>query len=170
MESKIIYKPIGIIHTPFTDVDEMPIQPAGDTSAPGYAEIFPEYVKGLKDLEGFSHVILLYHLHKITAHSLMVTPFLDSQPRGVFSTRAPVRPNPVGLSVVNLTGLHDNELHFADLDILDGTPLLDVKPYIPAFDAPHDVRTGWLENALGDVRSTKSDDRFSEKDVDGPQD
>jgi tRNA-Thr(GGU) m(6)t(6)A37 methyltransferase TsaA len=158
---EVIYHPIGVIHSPFTDLREMPIQPAGDASAPGYAELFPEYARGLKDLEGFSHVILLYHLHEISTHQLIVTPFLDSQPRGVFATRAPVRPNPIGLSTVELTGIHVNELHFANLDILDGSPLLDIKPYIPTFDAPDGVRIGWLENTRGDMKSTRSDGRFS---------
>ena len=158
---KIIYHSIGIIHSPFTDLDQMPIQPTGDASAAGFAEIFPDYVGGLKDIDGFSHVILLYHLHKISTLKLVVTPFLDLEPRGVFSTRAPVRPNPIGISVVRLTHMSENVLHFADLDVLDGTPLLDIKPYIPAFDAPADVRVGWLGNVNRDVKSMRSDDRFS---------
>ncbi|MAU01241.1 MAG: tRNA (N6-threonylcarbamoyladenosine(37)-N6)-methyltransferase TrmO [Anaerolineaceae bacterium] len=158
---KIVYQSIGIIHSPFTDLAQMPIQPTGDASAARFAEIFPDFVEGLKDINGFSHVILLYHLHQISTLKLVVTPFLDSEPRGVFSTRAPVRPNPIGISVVRLTRMNDNVLHFADLDVLDGTPLLDIKPYIPDFDAPTDVRVGWLENVNHDVRSMKSDDRFT---------
>lgn len=158
---EIEYHSIGVIHTPFTSLDQMPIQPAGEASAAGFVEIFPDYIEGLKDLDGFSHLILLYHLHKVSASKLIVTPFLDSEPRGVFSTRAPVRPNPIGISVVRLTSVSGNNLHFADLDVLDGTPLLDIKPYIPDFDAPGDVRLGWLEDAKGNVKSMKSDDRFS---------
>lgn len=158
---KIVYQSIGIIHSPFTDLAQMPIQPTGDASAAGFAEIFPGFVEGLKDINGFSHVILLYHLHQASALKLVVTPFLDSEPRGVFATRAPVRPNPIGISVVRLMRMSDNVLHFADLDVLDGTPLLDIKPYIPDFDAPTDVRVGWLENVNHDVRSMKSDDRFT---------
>ena len=157
----IVYRPIGVIHTPFEDLDQMPIQPTADSSAAGYVELFPEYVEGLKDLDGFSHLILIYHLHEASVSKMVVTPFLDSEPRGVFSTRAPVRPNPIGVSVVRLTSISGNVLHFSDLDVLDGTPLLDIKPYIPEFDTPEDVNTGWLENAKGDVRSMRSDDRFS---------
>lgn len=158
---EIVYHAIGMIHSPFTSLDQMPIQPTAVASAAGFAEIFPDYVEGLKDLDGFSHLILLYHFHRISSHRLVVTPFLDSEPRGVFSTRAPIRPNPIGLSVVRLTSMRGNELHFADLDVLDGTPLLDIKPYVPDFDAPADVRVGWIEHVKGDMKSTKSDRRFT---------
>jgi tRNA-Thr(GGU) m(6)t(6)A37 methyltransferase TsaA len=158
---KIEYQAIGIIHTPFTHLNQMPIQPTGESSAPGYAEVFPEFAEGLKDVDGFSHLILIYHLHRASNAKLTVTPFLDSVPRGVFSTRAPTRPNPIGLSVVNLLAIQENVLRFSNLDVLDGTPLLDIKPYIPDFDSPQDVRTGWFERARGSVRSMRSDDRFS---------
>lgn len=160
----IIYQPIGIIHTPFTKVDQMPIQPTGDSSAAGSVEIFPAYSEGLKDVDGFSHLILLYHLHEITDTNLIVVPFLDTEQRGVFSTRAPVRPNPIGISVVKLINIKGNWLNVENLDVLDGTPLLDLKPYIPDFDAPVDVRIGWLENARIEVKSMKSDDRFHNED------
>ena len=156
----IKYRSIGIIHSPFTNLDQMPIQPTGEASAAGYVEVFPEYHDGLKDLEGFSHLILIYHLHQAGKMQLEVIPFLDSEPRGIFSTRAPLRPNPIGLSILELTHITRNELHFSNLDILDGTPLLDIKPYIPEFDSPSNVRIGWLENAKGDLRSTRSDHRF----------
>jgi tRNA-Thr(GGU) m(6)t(6)A37 methyltransferase TsaA len=157
----IAYQPIGLLHTSFSDLKDMPIQPTGRTSAPGTAEIFPEFAEGLKDLEGFSHVILLYHLHAVRRVDLSVTPFLDSRPHGIFATRAPSRPNPIGLSVVRLARIDGNILHLENLDILDGTPLLDVKPYVPDFDQPEGkVRVGWLEAARGRVRSTRSDDRF----------
>jgi tRNA-Thr(GGU) m(6)t(6)A37 methyltransferase TsaA len=157
---QITYKPIGTIKSPFSDLDQMPIQPSGEKSSPGYAEIFPEYADGLLDLDGFSHVFLIYHLHRNSKKELIVTPFLDSKPHGVFATRAPSRPNPIGISVVRLTAVEGNLLHFADLDVLDGTPLLDIKPYIPAFDAPENPRVGWLEDVDIDVRKMKSDDRF----------
>ena len=157
----IEFHAIGIIHSPFTHVDQMPIQPTAGSSAAGFVEIFPEYREGLKDVDGFSHLFLLYHLHKVAQVKLTVIPFLDSEPRGVFSTRAPVRPNPIGISIVRLRGVKDNVLEIVDLDILDGTPLLDLKPYIPEFDAPAEVRTGWFENVRGNVKPTKSDDRFS---------
>ncbi len=158
---KITYHPIGSIHSPFKDLKDMPIQPTGQASAPGIAEVLPEYAEGLKDLEGFSHVILLYHLHEVRRVDLTVTPYLDSEPRGVFGTRAPTRPNPIGLSIVELLRVEGNRLYLGDVDILNGTPLLDIKPYVPEFDQPAGARSGWLEARRGMVRSTKSDDRFS---------
>jgi tRNA-Thr(GGU) m(6)t(6)A37 methyltransferase TsaA len=157
----ITYHPIGIIHSPFTELSEMPIQPSGNRAAPGTAEVFPEFGEGLKDLDGFSHVILVYHLHAVRRTDLTVTPFLGDAPRGVFATRAPTRPNPIGLSVVRLEGIDGATLRLGNMDILDGTPLLDVKPYVPAFDGPtDDLRLGWLEEARRDVRSAGSDERF----------
>lgn len=156
----ITYQPIGIIHSPFTSLEQMPIQPTGAASAPGTLEIFPEFAAGLQDLAGFSHIYLLYHLHQVRQARLQVTPFLDSQPRGIFATRAPSRPNPIGLSLVELLRIEGSTLHVSRLDVLDGTPLLDIKPYIPEFEDPQDVRIGWLSEAKGQVRSQKSDDRF----------
>ena len=156
----IIYHPIGVIHSPFTDLIDMPIQPTGTASAPGWVEIDPEFVEGLKDLEGFSHIILLYHLHQVHRTDLTVTPFLGSEPHGVFATRAPTRPNPIGLSIVELKGIDGTRLELGNIDILDGTPLLDIKPYVPDFDSPEGTRIGWLETVRGKVKNTKSDDRF----------
>ncbi|TEU12679.1 MAG: tRNA (N6-threonylcarbamoyladenosine(37)-N6)-methyltransferase TrmO [Anaerolineales bacterium] len=156
----VTYRPIGVIHSPFKDLEDMPIQPAGEASAPGSIEIFPDFVAGLKDLEGFSHVILLYHFHRVRSFKLTVTPFMDSQSRGVFATRAPTRPNPIGLSVVKLTRIEGNQLYVENLDILDGTPLLDLKPYVPEFDRQPQARIGWLEQVKDKVRTAKSDDRF----------
>jgi len=161
MDITIHFHPIGLIHSPFKDLAGMPIQPTSDASAAGTIEIFPEFVPGLKDLDGFSHLILLYHLHQAGAAKLEVTPFLDSQPHGIFATRAPTRPNPIGLSVVRLTGIEGNILYVENLDILDGTPLLDIKPYIPEFDFQPDVRIGWLEQARGKVKRITSDNRFT---------
>jgi tRNA-Thr(GGU) m(6)t(6)A37 methyltransferase TsaA len=157
----ITYQPIGIIHSPFTDLKEMPIQPASRTSAPGTAEVFPQYIPALLHLDGFSHIILIYHLHKVTRTDLTVTPFLDNQPHGIFATRAPTRPNPIGLSIVRLERIEGATLYLGDVDILDGTPLLDIKPYVPDFDRPDSVIAGWLEKAPGKVRSTSSDERFT---------
>ena len=157
---EISYRPIGVIHSPFTDVKQMPIQPTGEASAPGTGEVFAEFAEGLRDLEGFSHVILVYHLHELHGIDLTVTPFLGSEPHGVFATRAPTRPNPIGISIVKLLKIDGNLLHFGNLDILEGTPLLDIKPYVRDFDAPVNARAGWLEDIQGKVRSTKSDTRF----------
>jgi tRNA-Thr(GGU) m(6)t(6)A37 methyltransferase TsaA len=158
---EITYHPIGLIHSRFISLEQMPIQPSGETSTPGTVEVYPQYTEGLKDLDGFSHIILLYHLHQVHRTDLTVRPFLGKEARGVFATRAPTRPNPIGLSVVKLDRVEGNLLYIANLDILDGTPLLDIKPFVPEFDHPTEVRVGWLEAAHGKVRSTRSDDRFS---------
>jgi tRNA (adenine37-N6)-methyltransferase len=157
---KIEYQPIGIIHSPFTELSGMPIQPVGAVGVKGSVEIFAEYEDGLKDIEGFSHIILLYHFNKSRGFNLHVVPFLDSKPRGVFATRAPKRPNPIGLSVLKLQKVKDNILHVDNIDILDGTPLLDIKPYVPKFDRQTSVRVGWLEKAGKEVLERKSDERF----------
>ena len=157
---KIEYHPIGIIHSPFTKLSGMPIQPAGAAGVEGTVEVFPKYNDGLKDLEGFSHIIMLYHFHRSKGFKLHVVPFMDSTPRGVFATRAPKRPNPIGLSVIKLQKIQDNILYVENVDILDGTPLLDIKPYIPEFDEQIEVRAGWLEEARKEVSKRKSDQRF----------
>lgn len=157
----IIYQPIGIIHTPFDDVAGMPIQPAGAGNVRGTAVIHPEFVAGLRDLDGFSHLILIYHFHQVAETTLSVVPFLDTQRRGVFATRAPKRPNPIGLSVVRLLRVEENILHLAEVDMLDGTPLLDVKPYVPAFDRRVATRVGWLEETDREtVAAKRADGRF----------
>lgn len=157
---KIAFTPIGIIHSPFMEPEDMPIQPAGASGIKGTVEVFEDFHPGLKDLDGFSHIILLYHFHRSHSFNLHVVPFMDSEQRGLFATRAPRRPNPIGLSVVQLDKIEDGVLDIQNVDILDGTPLLDIKPYVPEFDAPVEVRTGWLEQARKTVSSRKSDDRF----------
>ena len=158
---KIHYQSIGIVNSPFKESKGMPIQPIGASEVKGTVEIFPEYVRGLKDLEGFSHIILLYHFHRAEDSKLLVTPFMDTCPHGVFATRAPNRPNSIGLSTVRLLKIEGNILHIENIDILDGTPLLDIKPYVPEFDQYPADRVGWLEKVRGKVRKEKSDDRFS---------
>ncbi|MDZ7342527.1 MAG: tRNA (N6-threonylcarbamoyladenosine(37)-N6)-methyltransferase TrmO [candidate division KSB1 bacterium] len=158
----INYQPIGIIHSPFTQIAGMPIQPTGALGIRGTIEIFAEYAEGLADLEGFSHVILLYHFHQATKVQLLVTPFMDSKPHGIFATRAPNRPNPIGLSIVKLLKIEGNVLHIENVDILDGTPLLDIKPYVPEFDYYSELRTGWLEHTTGNIENQRSDSRFVE--------
>jgi tRNA-Thr(GGU) m(6)t(6)A37 methyltransferase TsaA len=157
---EVIYKPIGIIHSPFKSLKEMPIQPTSDVSGSGIVEIYPEFVDGLKDLEGFSHIYLLYHFHKVNLSNLIVTPFLDRETRGIFATRAPSRPNPIGLSLVELARIENNLIYVERVDMLNETPLLDIKPYVPEFEHIQDVRIGWLERVKGQVRTQKSDARF----------
>jgi len=157
----IEFDQIGLIHTPFTRLEGMPIQPAGGAGVKGSVEVFEEYRAGLKDLDGFSHIVLLYHLHRSQRFDLHVVPFMDSELRGVFATRAPRRPNPIGLSVVQLNNVENGILYVENMDILDGTPLLDIKPYVPEFDGQTDVRMGWLERARKAVADKKADDRIS---------
>ena len=157
---KIELQPIGVIHTPYNEPEGMPIQPPGGEGVAGSVEIFPEYVEGLKDLDGFSHIILIYHLHRVGEAKLTVVPFMDDTPRGVFSTRAPRRPNAIGLSIVKLKKVEAGRLTIENVDILDGTPLLDIKPYIPEVDHQPADRIGWLEGKKKRFSGKKSDDRF----------
>jgi len=153
-------EPIGVIHAPFTEPKGMPIQPAGAAGVAGTVEVLEEYRDGLADLDRFSHIALIYYFHKSEGFKLRVTPFMDTVERGLFATRAPKRPNPIGLSVVELVRIEDGILHIRNVDIVDGTPLLDIKPFVPEFDAPADVRTGWLEEASKAVTDRRADDRF----------
>ena len=157
---KIEFTPIGIIHSPFMEPEGMPIQPPGAAGVKGTVEVLEDFHSGLNDLDGFSHIILLYHFHRSQGFNLHVVPFMDSEPRGLFATRAPKRPNPIGFSVVQLDKIEDGVLYIRGVDILDGTPLLDIKPYVPEFDAQVETRTGWLEKARKTVSNRKSDDRF----------
>jgi tRNA (adenine37-N6)-methyltransferase len=157
----IVYEPIGVIHSPFKRLDEMPIQPVSAASGAGIVEVFPQFAEGLRDLDGFSHVILLYHFHEARRCTLTVTPFLDAKPHGVFATRAPSRPNPIGLSVVKLRSIAHNELRVEQLDVLDGTPVLDIKPYVPDFDQRSGTRIGWFEQAKAQFFGKLSDGRFA---------
>jgi tRNA-Thr(GGU) m(6)t(6)A37 methyltransferase TsaA len=141
---EIILRPIGIIHSPFTEKDKTPIQ-ASRSQALGQVEIYPEFADGLKDIEALSHIYLLYAFHKSEGYQLQVKPFLDNQEHGIFASRYPYRPNPIGLSIVKLAFRKDNMLTVEGIDTLDGTPLLDIKPYVPDFDLRTDVRAGWYE-------------------------
>jgi len=155
---KIIYDQIGIIRSPFNTNVNMPVQPAAGKGIKGSVELDPEYLPGLKDIEGFSHIILIYHLHLSKGFNLVVRPFFDTEMRGVFATRAPRRPNQIGLSVVKLIKAEGNILYIENVDIVDGTPLLDIKPYVQEFDAAENIRTGWFNkhgSALSDKRSDK---------------
>lgn len=157
---KIIFKPIGYIKTPFIKTEGMPIQPTGAKGIKGEIEIYPEFVEGLKDLDGFSHLILIYHFHESKAFKLSVKPFMDNQFHGVFSTRAPKRPNAIGLSVVKLTKIEGNIIFIENMDVLNGTPLLDIKPFIPDVDSPAVDKLGWLEGKSNKMGDSKSDSRF----------
>jgi tRNA-Thr(GGU) m(6)t(6)A37 methyltransferase TsaA len=140
----IVVKPIGVLHTPFTELNGMPIQPVF-SRAVGRVEVYREYAEGLRDVEGFSYVILIYALHRSEGFTLRVKPFLDDVERGVFSTRHPRRPNPIGLSIVRLLSCRDCVLEVEGIDVLDGTPLLDIKPYVPDFDVKMDAKAGWYD-------------------------
>ncbi len=160
---EIKYKPIGVIHSPFKEPKETPIQSAAAKGINGSVEVFPEFVKGLKDLGSFSYIILFYHFHLSKKTSLEVMPYMDTKTHGVFSTRAPSRPNHIGISTVRLTSIKGNILHVKDVDIVDGTPLLDIKPYVPEFDIRQDVTTGWLEKNINKLPDTKDDGRFTKQ-------
>jgi tRNA-Thr(GGU) m(6)t(6)A37 methyltransferase TsaA len=154
--------PIGLIHTPFQHAAGTPIQSAVSDGAKGTIEVFPEYTLGLRDLEGFERLWLIYLLDRASAPQLLAHPYLDDREHGIFATRAPARPNHIGISAVRLVGIENNRLSIADVDMLDGTPLLDIKPYVPAFDCFDVTRTGWYQakRALGAV----ADDRFETHD------
>ena len=157
----IIIKPIGVIHTPHTDVKDMPIQPIAAEGIKGYIELLPEFLAGLKDIEGFSHLTLFYHFHKINGYELVVTPFMDTEKRGIFATKAPKRPNAIGLSTVKLIAVDGNVLHIEQVDMLDGTPLIDIKPFYPRYDNRENVEIGWLEkNKDLPLEKLRSDERF----------
>jgi len=159
---KVEFNPIGIIHSPYKNLEGMPIQPVGARDVKGIIEIKNEYEDGLKDLDGFSHIILIYHLHLSKGYRLDVKPFLDTEKRGIFATRSPKRPNQIGLSVVRLEKVEGSNLYISDVDIIDGTPLLDIKPYIPHFDKQEEdeLSIGWFEDKHEEAADKKSDRRF----------
>lgn len=155
------YESIGVIRTPFESPEGMPIQPTGADTVEGTVEVKESYVNGLKDLDGFSHCILLYHFHAVAdTGSLQVEPFLDEKQRGVFATRAPQRPNQIGLSVVEVDSITGPEVTVRGIDVVDGTPLLDIKPFVPDFDIPDEVDTGWFDASQSTIQSTQADERF----------
>ncbi|MBI5550243.1 MAG: tRNA (N6-threonylcarbamoyladenosine(37)-N6)-methyltransferase TrmO [Desulfobacterales bacterium] len=159
--SAITLLPIGTIHSPYRSIEEMPIQPIGDGSAQGTVVLEAAYADGLEDIEGFSHLILIYQFHRVRGFDLKVKPFLDDQTHGLFATRAPRRPNPIGLSVVPLLSREGNVLLVDKLDVLDGTPLLDIKPFVPDFDSPMVTSIGWLTGKMRRAKQMRSDDRFA---------
>ena len=153
-----MFKPIGIIRTPHVETSQTPIQPVFAKGIPGTVEVFPEYVDGLMDLDKFSHLYLLYYFNRAKETKLKVKPYLEDELHGIFATRAPHRPNKIGISVVKLLKIEKNILHIEDVDILNGTPLLDIKPYIARFDTRDEVRSGWqdeIQDDTADVRGKK---------------
>jgi len=152
-------KPIGIIHSPYSTIENMPIQPKG-SSMEGTILLDENFIDGLQDLKGFSHIYLLYSFHKVTKTKLLVTPFMDKQTRGVFATRSPLRPNHIGISIVKLKKIEENKVFVDGIDILNGTPLLDIKPYIEKFDAVKNSTSGWLQSNEEEISKKRSDNRF----------
>ncbi len=145
---EIRIKPIGVVHSPFKDPVGVPKDSTDGMNYRGTVEIFPEYKEGLKDLDGFSHIIILFYFHKSEYSHLIVKPFLDDTLRGVFSTRSPHRPNYIGLSLVELQKIEDNIIYIKGIDMIEGTPVLDIKPYIPEFESNEGIRIGWLEGNI----------------------
>lgn len=150
--------PIGLIHTSFQHALGTPIQGALSDGAEGVVEVLPEFVSGLRDVAAFERLWLIYLLHRASAPQMLVRPYLDDNEHGIFATRSPARPNHIGLSAVRLLGVEENRLLIADVDMLDGTPVLDIKPYVPEFDRFDVKRIGWYQgkSATGEV----ADDRF----------
>ena len=160
---EINLKQIATIKSPFCDLKDMPVQPCGAREEFATIEFKEKYTLGLKDLDGFSHAYLIYYFHKIDTHQLSVIPFNDKTDtqRGVFSTRTPMHPNSIGLSVVEIVDVVDNIVTIKGVDILDGTPLLDIKPYIENFDKVEgEVKSGWMHSSADEVSSVRSDERF----------
>ena len=158
--NEIKYKPIGVIHSQYDSTNDMPIQPASAQGIKGTVEIYTDFAAGLKDIEGFSHLILIYHFHLSNGYQLIVKPYLDDNMRGVFATRAPKRPNQIGLSVVKLVKLENNIIHIENVDIVNNSPLLDIKPYVPDFDAATNVNIGWLTKSKHKLSTMKSDSKM----------
>lgn len=152
---------IGYIQTPFFTPANTPIQPAAAQEVKGTVVINEEYLPALKDLDGFSHIVLVYFFDRAKSPELEVKPFMDTQTHGLFATRAPSRPNPIGISVVKLVKIDKNKLTVQGVDMLDNTPLLDIKPYVPAFAAGTANRFGWLEKNIWKMKTTRDDGRFS---------
>jgi tRNA-Thr(GGU) m(6)t(6)A37 methyltransferase TsaA len=150
---------IGVIRSPFTAATGTPIQPSQAAGAQGAVEIWPAYIDALADLDGFERIWLIYWFDRCREYQPSVIPFRDQQARGLFATRAPSRPNPIGISAVRLLAIRNNVLEVGDIDVLDGTPLLDIKPYVPEFDCYERIRAGWLDKGRGGLN--RDDGRFS---------
>lgn len=157
--SELVLRPIGVIHSPFTDQQDTPIQPVYAAGARGTLELEPELAEALRDLDGFERIWVLYLFDRVRSFRTLVVPYRDDAPRGLFATRAPSRPNPIGLSTLRLERIEGTIVHVVDVDVLDGTPLLDIKPYVPAFDAYPSAAAGWLD--VEGTGRTRADRRFT---------
>ncbi|MBV7417757.1 tRNA (N6-threonylcarbamoyladenosine(37)-N6)-methyltransferase TrmO [Comamonas sp. CMM03] len=155
----ITLQPIGFVRSPFHSPQGMPIQTVEAANVPGQLELLAHYQPGLRDIEGFELLMLITHLHQ-AVEKLEVVPFMDDHSHGVFATRAPARPNWLGLSIVHLERVQQGCLHFTGNDMLDGTPVLDIKPYVPALDVRHTERIGWFQHGLQRLPTAQSDDRM----------
>lgn len=161
MKQTLLVETIGTIHSPFKELDNMPIQSIGARNIEGKVVVDEEFVDGLRDLNGFSHIYLIYHFHQAKRTQLRVTPYMDTQERGIFATRSPLRPAHIGISIVELLTVTDNVLLIRGVDVLDGTPLIDIKPYIPLFDCWQAATSGWMKGSRADAESKCSDNRFA---------
>lgn len=161
MNETIPVETIGIIHSPFTELKGMPVQSLGAQGTGGTVVVDERFAEGLRDLDGFGHIYLVYRFHKATRTELQVVPYMDAVKRGVFATRSPLRPAHIGISVVELLNASGNVLTVRGLDVLDGTPLIDIKPYIPQFDCWQNATSGWMKASRLDVEQKRSDNRFA---------
>jgi tRNA-Thr(GGU) m(6)t(6)A37 methyltransferase TsaA len=156
----INYNPIGYVHSPIKTIEGAPIQPIGADNITGFIELDRSLIDGLKDLDGFSHIIVLYHFHESKEPQLLCKPFLDNIEHGIFAIRGPNRPNAIGFSIVSNIKIEENIIHIGNVDILDGTPVLDIKPYVHEFDSLTNTKSGWLEKNAKRSKTIRSDDRF----------
>ncbi|MCL1057209.1 tRNA (N6-threonylcarbamoyladenosine(37)-N6)-methyltransferase TrmO [Shewanella gelidimarina] len=156
----IEFTPIGYAKTPFKQIENVPVQGAGISKDIGELILNEEYTLGLDDLNGFSHIYIVFHIHKSEGYELKVKPFLDNEHRGIFATRSPKRPNAIGLSIVEIERVEANRIFVRGIDLLDGTPILDIKPYIQSFDNIKNTKDGWYERGL-DPLTVRSDNRFA---------
>jgi tRNA-Thr(GGU) m(6)t(6)A37 methyltransferase TsaA len=161
MRQQIVIQAIGTIYTPFKKINDMPIQPIAAEGIKGYIEVFPEFTKGLTDLDGFSHITVLYYFHQVTGYNLMVEPFMDNEEHGIFATRSPRRPNAIGISTVKLLNIENNIINIEMADMLNETPLIDIKPFYSKFDNRFDTKSGWLVKSENvPIHQLRSDKRF----------
>jgi len=155
----IKYKPIGIIRSPFKESTGVPRQAVGASDVKGQIQIFEQFTEGLKDLDGFSHIVVIFHMHLVEKSSLKACPSWDGKEHGVFATRSPYRPNPIGVSVVRLESIARNILRITGVDMADGTPILDIKPHIPDSNPTNNIRIGWLTDRVEGMNKSKSGGR-----------